>query len=79
MNQRDDDDVDLSTTVDVAYTWGDGEWRYEPAGDDAACVIEGDDNTVLLFAFGRIDADDPGLHVSDLEAARRFKTFLPGP
>jgi uncharacterized protein (TIGR03083 family) len=69
----------VGTTVDVSYTWQDGEWQHEPAVDDAACVIEGDDNTVLLFAFGRIGADDPGLHVSDLEAARRFKAFLPGP
>lgn len=59
------------------FTWRDGQWVDE-AGDDSCC-IEGDDNTVMLFALGRIPADDPGLYVTDLEAARRFKAYFPGP
>jgi uncharacterized protein (TIGR03083 family) len=59
------------------FTWRDGQWVDE-ASDDACC-IEGDDNTLLLFALGRIPVDDPGLYVTDLEVARRFKAYFPGP
>lgn len=67
----------LSPNLHFQFTWRDGQWVDEAS--DSACCIEGDDNAVTLFALGRIPADDPGLYVSDLEAARRFKDYFPGP
>lgn len=66
-----------ANNVDLAFSWRGGGWVYE--ADESACLIEGDDNTIVLFALGRIGADDPGLRVSDLDAARRFKAYFPGP
>jgi uncharacterized protein (TIGR03083 family) len=66
-----------SNNIDICFTWRGGEWVHDPG--EGTCLIEGDDNTVLLFALGRIPADDPGLRVTDLDAARRFKAYFPGP
>jgi len=66
-----------SNNIDICFTWRGGEWDHEP--HEGACLIEGDDNTVLLFALGRIPPEDPGLRVGDLDAARRFKAYFPGP
>lgn len=67
----------VSPNIDLSFTWRDGQWMHEP--DDNACVIEGDDNVVLLFALGRIDAEDPAVYATDQDAARRFKDYFPGP
>jgi hypothetical protein len=60
--------------------FGEGEWR---AGSDpsvATCVIEGDDSSVVLFAYGRIPAGHPSLRVSGArELADKFKRYFPGP
>jgi len=63
----------------------DGQWSADGLvmGDAAAeptVTITGDDSSVLLFAAGRLTADDERLRVegsSDL--ARDFKLYIPGP
>lgn len=67
----------LAPNVDISFAWREGRWTQEAV--DGACVIEGDDNVVLLFALGRIDADDPAVYATDEEAVRRFKHYFPGP
>jgi uncharacterized protein (TIGR03083 family) len=63
----------------------DGQWSGDGLvmGDAAAeptVTVTGDDSAVLLFAAGRLNADDDRLKVegsSDL--ARDFKVYIPGP
>jgi len=50
--------------------------RGEPADP---CVVKGSPLDIAMFLSGRRSADDARLEVSDLEAARKFKQFLPGP
>jgi uncharacterized protein (TIGR03083 family) len=64
-----------SPNVDVAFVYRDGEWQ--PGTGDRTCTIEGDDETVALYALGRIPAAD--VKSSDAELAAKFKTYFPGP
>lgn len=45
----------------------------------ATCEISGDDSSVALFVMGRIGVDHPLVTTSDLNAARAFKRYFPGP
>jgi uncharacterized protein (TIGR03083 family) len=50
------------------------------AGEVPSLVVTGDDSSVLLYALGRIGADDPRLTVAGSpELARHFKDYAPGP
>lgn len=62
----------------VAIALEDGAWSVGALGE-RRCEIAGDDGAIALFALGRISAEDPMLAVSDVAAARRFKTYFPGP
>lgn len=54
-------------------------WRLELTSRPT-CRIGGDDSTVALFLMGRAAPTDGQLAVAgDADAARRFKSFLPGP
>jgi uncharacterized protein (TIGR03083 family) len=51
-----------------------------PVTGEPAVVLEGGDDAVLLYAYGRLPFDRAGLTVTgDLEIAVRFKEFVPGP
>lgn len=44
-----------------------------------AAIVDGDDTAIVLFALGRIPADDARLSVTgDAAVAERFKAWLPG-
>lgn len=62
----------------VAIAFEDGAWSVGAMGE-RRCEIAGDDGAIALFALGRIPAEDPMLAVSDVAAARAFKTYFPGP
>jgi hypothetical protein len=50
------------------------------ADGETSVVIEGDDDAVLLYAYGRLPFDPARLTVrGDRRLAVRFKEFVPGP
>ena len=63
----------------------DGTWSEEglvmgDPDEEPTWTISGDDSSVLLFAVGRLDADDPRLAVAgSADLARDFKEHVPGP
>ncbi len=51
-----------------------------PVAGEPTVLVEGGDDAVLLYAFGRQSFDRAGLTVTgDRELAVRFKDFVPGP
>lgn len=56
-------------------------WTPQPGdGADPATTVSGSDEAVALFAYGRIDHNDPRLSIDgDESVAARFKEFFPGP
>jgi uncharacterized protein (TIGR03083 family) len=67
------------SSFSFTLSFSDGAWTLGEH-DPVSCEIAGDDSSVLLFALGRIRADDPTLKVvGDKGLARAFKTYLPGP
>ncbi len=64
----------------VLASYARGEWSVTPGdgGPGAACEISGGDSPMALFVMGCIGADHPGVTVSDHDAARAFKRYLPG-
>lgn len=67
-------------SVSITLHYSDGAWRPGEDGSIPVCEVAGDDSSVLLFAFGRVPFDRPGLKVSGADTlAPGFKTFVPGP
>ena len=65
-------------TVAVEGTFDGTAWG--PAAGEPTVVVEGGDDAVLLYAYGRLSFDRAGLTATgDREAAVRFKEFVPGP
>jgi hypothetical protein len=51
-----------------------------PATGEPTALIEGSDDAVLLYAYGRLPFEKADLTVTgDQELAARFKEFVPGP
>jgi uncharacterized protein (TIGR03083 family) len=67
------------SSVRLAGGWTDGALQMGDV-DAPAVSVTGEDSPVLLFALGRLPADDPRLTVTgDAGLARAFKTYVPGP
>ena len=69
-------------TVALSFQHLDGQWQAPEAAaaPQPSLTIAGDDSTLLLFALGRVGADDPRLSsTGDTAMAGRFKSWLPGP
>ena len=67
--------------VHLRFSYRDGRWEAADAADgpEPDACLDGDDSTLVLFALGRLPATDPRLSIAgDEEAARRFKSWLPG-
>lgn len=61
-------------------TWNGEAWTNTAALDGRQALISGPDDAIARFIFGRIEIDHPLLSVEgDIELARQFKTFVPGP
>jgi uncharacterized protein (TIGR03083 family) len=65
-----------SPGVDASFVYREGAWQPGSEGT-RVCTIEADDETLSLFALGRIPASD--VRSSDPELASKFKTYFPGP
>ncbi len=66
------------TTVRIEAGFDGSGWG-PPAGEPSV-VVEGSDDAVLLYAYGRVPLEEAGLGVTgDRELAARLKEFLPGP
>jgi hypothetical protein len=64
--------VRIEATID-GTAWG-------PAAGEPSVVVEGADDAVLLYAYGRLPFRKADLTVTgDGEVAVRFKEFVPGP
>jgi uncharacterized protein (TIGR03083 family) len=66
-----------SSAFELPFAWDGATWT-----DDArpgACIIEGDPESVLLYALGRIAFNQSALETNDPDAARAFKRYLAGP
>jgi hypothetical protein len=61
----------------VEFGW-DGESWSSDAGPNP-CVIDGDPESVLLFALGRTGFEQSGVETNRPDAARAFKRYLAGP
>ena len=66
-----------SSAFEVTLGWNGDDWSAD-AGPDP-CVIEGDPESVLLYAFGRISFEHANLETNRPEVARAFKRYLAGP
>jgi uncharacterized protein (TIGR03083 family) len=65
-------------TVRLEGTFDGTAWG--PASAEPTVVVEGDDDAVLLYAYGRVPLEKADLRVTgDREVAARFKEFVPGP
>lgn len=70
------------TAPSIAHTlaWTGTSWSDQPSGEGPSVRIAGTDSAVTRFICGRIPIDDPLLTVDgEIEIARQFKTFVPGP
>ena len=65
----------------VTLVAGDDGWAVVEDTDELLCVVEGSDDVIALFTFGRISADDPRLSMSGSAASKavEFKRWFPGP
>ncbi len=69
-----------SPSINHTLTWTGTAWSDELAEGVPFARIAGTDSAVTRFICGRIPVDDPLLTVEgDIEIARQFKTFVPGP
>lgn len=69
-----------SPSIDHTLTWTGMAWSGEPAEEAPSARIAGTDSAVTRFICGRIPVDSPLLSVDgEIEIARQFKTFVPGP
>jgi hypothetical protein len=67
-------------TVRLDGTWSDAGLHMLANGQEPTLTVSGDDSSVLLYAVGRLGADDPRLVVTGAaELAAEFKTYVPGP
>lgn len=67
-------------SINHTLTWTGTSWSGEPAEGVPSARIAGTDSAVTRFICGRIPIDDPLLTVDgQIEIARQFKTFVPGP
>jgi uncharacterized protein (TIGR03083 family) len=65
-------------TVRMEATFDGAAWA--PVAGEPSVVVEGSDDDVLLFAYGRLPFEAANLTVTgDREVAVRFKEFVPGP
>jgi hypothetical protein len=61
-------------------TWSDAGLVMGDAAEEPTWTVSGDDSSVLLFAVGRLGADDPRLTVAGrADLAGDFKEHVPGP
>jgi hypothetical protein len=66
-------------TVGLRVAVRSGDWVVDPAAEPTAWV-QGSDSDVLMYALGRIPADDSRLTVGgDGRLVAAFKQYLPGP
>lgn len=69
-----------SPSINHTLAWSGTAWSGEPADGVPSARIAGTDSAVTRFICGRIPIDDPLLTVDgEIEIARQFKTFVPGP
>lgn len=67
-------------TIGHTLTWDGNAWSGEPPVAGGKARIAGSDAALTRFICGRIPVDSPLLTVEgDIDIARRFKTFVPGP
>lgn len=67
-------------SITHTLTWTGTAWSDAPAEGVSSARIAGTDSAVTRFICGRLPIDDPLLSVDgDIEIARQFKTFVPGP
>jgi uncharacterized protein (TIGR03083 family) len=67
-------------TVRLDGVWTDAGLQMGPVDQAPTWTVTGDDSSVLLFAVGRLDVDEPRLAVTgSAELARDFKEHVPGP
>lgn len=60
--------------------WDGANWSGEPTANGKQVRIQGNDSALTLFTCGRIPADHPSLTIDgDMDLARQFKTYVPGP
>ncbi len=68
----------LGPTVRMEATFDGTAWG--PVAGDPGVVVQGSDDDVLLYAYGRLPFDPARLTVTgDRDLAVRFKEFVPGP
>ena len=68
----------VGPTVRLEGTFDGTGWG--PATREPTVVVEGGDDAVLLYAYGRLPLEKAGLIVTgDRDVAVRFKEFVPGP
>jgi uncharacterized protein (TIGR03083 family) len=69
-----------SPSINHTLSWTGSGWSDGPPEGVPSARIAGTDSAVARFICGRIPVDDPLLIVDgDIEIARQFKTFVPGP
>jgi uncharacterized protein (TIGR03083 family) len=66
-----------SLAFELPFTWRDDEWHHEMGPDPT--YIDGDAESVLLYALGRVSYDDAQLRSANPDQARAFKHYLTGP
>jgi uncharacterized protein (TIGR03083 family) len=66
--------------ITLDFSFEAGGWQVGPTSGQPTCEISGTDSNIILFALGRIPADDPRLGLTrDSEMGRKFKLYFPGP